>query len=369
MDIAIRNYMLFFTVLALGVSIAVFIACRRANWKVFVLLAAAGIFSGILSVAERFEPIGQALLPVRFEPLNFVDGGTRMVPHDAPPVVVWIAKRGRLLPRPQQLSPGRTYNIERPLVGWRLSPVTIDPNAVCALPQSTGGAVPAETPEDQLITYRGWRAFLFYAFGNSSANSVFLGGVRALYHGIVFAFILLVWRRGARAFNTADRAWVLIVSAWLSIWWPALAVYSWHFFSTIQSAWFQDGGVSTGGRLPLALGYDGYRAIWLGAILAHFGTITAVARWRLHKQAPMVDTDSSQEGIVPQRRLLRRGLASAKWVLIAGMFLAPLTLPLLGAVTPMPVLRQIGALSDVFPPVPQRIEYEPQTSSPPEGVD
>ncbi len=366
-----RNYILFFTVLALGVSIAVFIAYRRANWKVFVLLASAGIFSGILSVVERFEPSGKAILPLRFEPQNYDGGRTvRMVPHDAPPVVVWIARHGRLLPRSQQLVPGQIYDIQKPLVGWYPSPATIDPNPVCALPPSMRGEVTAEPPsEDRLIIYRGWRALLFYAFGNSSSNSILHGGLRALYHGVVFALVLLVWRRGAKAFNTADRAWVLIVSAWLSILWPALAVYSWHFFSAVQSAWFRDGGAYTGGRLPLALGYDGYRAIWLGAILAHIGTITAVARWRLRKQAAMADTDSPQDGTVPRRRLLRRGLAGAKWALIAGLFLAPLTLPLLGAVAPMPVLRQIGALSDMLPPAPQRIEYQPQADSPPDGMD
>ena len=369
MDLAIRDQIIFFTVLALGVSIAVFIACWRANWKVFVLLAVAGVFSGVLSVAERFEPIGQAILPFRYEPFNFVGGSMRMVPHDAPPVVVWIARHGRLLPRSQQFAPGQIYDIPKPLVGWYPSPVSIDPNAVCALPISIGSAAPAETPEDQLITYRGWRAFLFYAFGNSSANSILHGGLRALYHGIVLALVLLVWRRTANAFNSADRAWVLIVSAWLSVLWPALAVYSWHFFSAVQSAWFRDGSVHNGGRLPLALGYDGYRAIWLGAIVAHIGTITAVARWRLRKQAPMADSDSSQEGAPPQRRLLRRGLACAKWALIAGLFAAPLTLPLIGAITPMPVLRQIGALSDMLPPAPQPLDFGPEPDSPPRGMD
>lgn len=369
MDQATRNQIIYFAVLALGVSIAALIVCRRVNWKVFVLLAAAAVFSGVLSVVERFEPTGHALQPIRFEPLNSGNGRTMMVPHDAPPVIVWIARHGRLLPRSEQPVPGQMYDIQKPLVGWLPSPVTINPNAVCALPPAMGGDEPVETPDDQLITYRGWRAFLFYAFGNHASNSLFHGGVRALYHGIVCAFILLVWRRGARAFNTADRASVLILSAWLSIWWPALAVYSWHFFSEVQSAWFRDGGFTTGGRLPLALGYDGYRAIWLGAIMAHIGTIIAVARWRMGRKAPIVDADSSQEGDPFQRRLLRRRLACVSWVLIAALFFAPLTLPLIGAITPMPVLRQVGAFADMIPPVPQRIEHEPRSSSPLDGVD
>lgn len=340
MDLATRNLIIHIAILVLGAGIATLLVCRRANWKIVLLLAAAGIVSGLLTNFVRFDPIQRAILPLRFE-LEQAGGVQVYRAHDAPVLLAWLGRQGHLPPGcdwPNRLGPGRLPN-----------PASYDSNFVCPLPGAPPPNPAAEPDLSGLVVYRGWRAFAYYAFGHHVANVLQAGGFRCLYHGIVCAIVLMLFRRARKGFGFADRAWVLVVSALLSVAWPALAQYSDTLFWAVRAAWFGDEIRFGADPLPLAVGIGGVSAIWFGAALAHIATIAWVVRLRLHRYSGLKESDRPSHGIGNRHRVwFRRGLVGAKLALLFCLFCAPVTLPLLGTITPVPIMNVIGSFWSQF---------------------
>ena len=165
-----------------------------------------------------------------------------------------------------------------------------------------------------------------------------------------------------------DRVGLLVRAAWWSIAWPAAAVLAHAFFFDLYLARFLDGAIpGTASTLPLALGRVGVGAIWLGAILGSILTFSCIALRAATRQAdahgaeaicdacgyPVADPHgrcpecgTPRETDAPNRRNLwprtHTLIVAALWVLVGLLLCAPLTLPLLGALLPSPVVDAIG---------------------------
>lgn len=361
----------------------------RIRWRTVGLLMAAGTACGVFCVVAKFEPTHRALFPFRYEADGVIVGNQNWQPHRAPDALVKIAKLGRLptenddaliddLMSDPNVTSVRMTSRAGYGPGHFPAIVYYDPNFSCAAPTWAGTAqTPPPHPGSKpgVRVYRGAGALLYYAFGPSGQNALLRGSFWTFYHGAACAVILLVMRRLSRsarqrlAVGAIDRGSLLVRAAWWSLFWPALAMLAAHFFWDLYFAWLYGGLELPVGRaqLPLALGQAGVGGIWLGAALGHAFTICAVTKRMAKAESLASNTepicsscgyplaspsdrcpecgrieqpDSPQSGRAA--RVRRLGFSAAKWVLVALLLCAPITLPLVGALLPSPVVDAIG---------------------------
>ena len=365
-----------FLILGAAVGLVMLLHGVRPRWRtagLMVFLALAGMVAGFLVVVVKFQPVKQAIFPFRYEAGDTWMGQQFWTPHDAPKWLTSLAGYGQIPPQefPDEMLrslPPDTGEISGVVKGPSYLPgvAYYDPNFVCGVP----GAEPRDpSTVPGIITYRGARALLFYAF-RSDQNVLIRGAFLVVSYGVGSALFFLCLRRlhpSARIRDSlarVDRARVLVRAAWWSIAWPAAVVLVHAFFFDLHRAkYYLDGAVLT---LPLALGRAGVGAVWLGAILGSMLTFYAVAVRAAAKQAasgsmealcdacgyPVADphdqcpecgTFRDTGTMSCSRRLhLRTLVMVGLWMLVVFLLCAPMTLPLVGGLLPSSVVNAIG---------------------------
>jgi len=339
---------------------------RWWQWRSAVFLALAGVASGFLVVIAKFEPIQHAIFPFRYDTQDIeagatYSGGPLRGPYNAPKWLTSLAEHGQIVQTPSDGVMGPSY---LPGVAY------YNPNFVCGVP-GTEPREPSTAPG--VISYTGSRAVFYYAF-RSDQNALLRGAFLLLYYSAASTVVYVCLRRLLRsarrggALARVDRASILVHAAWWSIAWPAAAVLAHAFFFELyRASYYWDGAVLTLQILPLALGRAGIGAIWLGAVLGSILTFYCVAIRAAARLADSSDAEAicdacgypvtdphdrcpecgtPREAGTPNSgkwwKRTHMPVMAALWVLVGLLLCAPLTLPLLGALLPSPVVDAIG---------------------------
>ncbi len=364
-----------------AVVVAVLLVCGRVRWRTVGMVAAAGVVCGVLGVIVRFGPVQRAILPFRYEPAEVFMGNQVWHPHGAPAALEWVVMLGRMPAPVESDGAPPAYSVRGsghlPAIAYH------GPSSVCRVSDGLAGVAPPDPSTTPGVkVYRGVSAALFYAFGPSETNALLRASFLVFYHGAACALVFLWVRRSDRSVLTrvsvskVDRSATLIRSAWLSVFWPGLAMLSHAFFFFFQLALFLDATrQGTYNEIPLALGHAGIAGIWFGAAAGHILTIRSVVVRMVRARAAVAGFEpvcrhctypvESESPRCPEcgtndpanlpamgraATVRRYALVGLQWCVVLVLLCAPLTLPLFGALLPARLLDIVGTVWKVIVP-------------------